>query len=276
MKGPIKTAIVKAIARAAGSMAAWRYQARQALRADGMARATGVEVWRGPSMIDGRPIVAVLTGLQEASTNRKTGDVLTLWIMPQDVNPSRAVYGGEDVSVCGDCRHRPSRGGSCYVIAFHSPSAIWRAWEKARYPRLPPAAVAALVDGALVRLGGWGDPAALPIGAVLPWIGSAARVVGYTHQWEKAYALPWRALCMASVDTPAERIRARAAGWRTFRVKTETQSPLTGETVCPYETRGLKCSACMACDGMSRPRARDVVVTVHGTNQKISSFTGAE
>jgi len=272
----LKPAIVKALSKAAGKMAAWRFRARHALRSAGLGKPSGVEVWRGPSEVDGRPIVAVLTGLQGPSSNRKTGDVLQLWIFPQGESPSAAVKTGADASVCGQCRHRPSLGGSCYVRTSDAPRAVWASWSRGRYPVVDHATLSALVDGALVRLGSWGDPAAMPLSAVLPWIGSAARVVGYTHQWGEPFALPWRALCMASVDSATERIRARAAGWRTFRIRSRGGSVETGETVCPYEVTGLQCAACMACDGMSRPRARDIVVEVHGSEAKIRRFEGAK
>lgn len=270
----IKPAIVKALSKAAGKMAGWRIKARHALRAANLGKPAGVEVWRGKSEINDQPIVAVLTGLQSASANRKTGDVLQLWIFPQGESPSSAVRSGLDVSVCGQCRHRPALGGSCYVKAYEAPRSVWASWSRGRYPVVDAETLSTIVDGALVRLGSWGDPAALPLSSVLPWIGSAARVVGYTHQWSQPFALPWRALCMASVDTPAERLRARAAGWRTFRIRPRGGAAEKGETVCPYEATGLQCAACMACDGMARPRARDVVVKVHGSAGKIQRFEG--
>ena len=272
----IKPAIIRALSKAAGKMAAWRFRARHALRAAGLGRPSGVEIWRGPSQINGQPVVAVLTGLQSPSSNRKTGDVLQLWIFPQNESPSAAVRSGLDSAVCGDCRHRPARGGSCYVRAYEAPRAVWASWHSGRYPVVDVETLSTLVDGALIRLGAWGDPAALPVSSVLPWVGAAARVVGYTHQWGQPFALPWRALCMASVDTPAERIRARAAGWRTFRIRPRDGAVQKGETICPYESAGLQCSACMACDGLSRPRARDVVVQVHGSVAKIRRFEGVK
>ena len=272
----LKPAIIKALAKAAGKMAGWRFRARHALHAAGLGKPSGVEIWRGKSEIDGRPIVAVLTGLQSPSSNRKTGDVLQLWIFPQGQSPSAAVRSGLDSAVCGDCRHRPSLGGSCYVRTSDAPRAVWASWDRGRYPVVDAEILRTIADGAMIRLGAWGDPAALPLSSVLPWIGSAGRVVGYTHQWNQPYALPWRALCMASVDSAEERIRARSAGWRTFRIRPRGGSVETGETVCPYETTGLQCAACMACDGSSRPRARDVVVEGHGSAGKIKRFEGAQ
>jgi hypothetical protein len=43
-----------------------------------MANPTGYEVWRGPSAIDGAPIVVIAT---VRSNNRKTGAMLQSWII---------------------------------------------------------------------------------------------------------------------------------------------------------------------------------------------------
>ena len=70
-----------------------------------------VELWRGPSRIDGKQIVLLATGASplegEQSGNRKTGAMVQTYIMPLDVPPSEAVATGADVSVCGDCELRP-------------------------------------------------------------------------------------------------------------------------------------------------------------------------
>ena len=68
---------------------------------------SGFVFYRGPSMIDGKPIVAILTGLAKRSRNEKTGNGLfQTWIMRERINPLRAVNTGADISICGDCKHR--------------------------------------------------------------------------------------------------------------------------------------------------------------------------
>lgn len=75
-------------------------------------RFKSVELWRGPSRIDGEEIVLVATGASplqgEQSGNRKTGRMVQTYILPVAVPPSEAVKTGADVSVCGDCELRPS------------------------------------------------------------------------------------------------------------------------------------------------------------------------
>ncbi len=71
------------------------------------ARVQGFELWRGPSRIDGAPIVVVVTGLQTPSPNEKTGPMLQVYILAQDEAPHHAQWSGADESVCGNCPMRP-------------------------------------------------------------------------------------------------------------------------------------------------------------------------
>ena len=45
-------------------------------------------LYEGPSLLDGEPIVAILTGLRSSSGNRKTGAMLQTWILRADVSPA--------------------------------------------------------------------------------------------------------------------------------------------------------------------------------------------
>ena len=63
----------------------------------------GVVLYDGPSLIDGSPIVAIATGLIWPSLNRKTGDMVHVWIMRADTPPVEAFYTDRGKSVCGDC-----------------------------------------------------------------------------------------------------------------------------------------------------------------------------
>jgi hypothetical protein len=67
----------------------------------------GLELWRGPSRLDGAPIVAIATGLAEPSSNPKTGPMVQTWILRADSSPQEAQRTGADASVCGDCPLRP-------------------------------------------------------------------------------------------------------------------------------------------------------------------------
>src|SRR4029077_15915935 len=76
-------------------------------------RPQGVILYRGPSLLDGSPIVCVATGLCRRSKNPKTGKAVQTWVLADDgENPVQAWQSGGDASVCGDCPHR---GATCYV-----------------------------------------------------------------------------------------------------------------------------------------------------------------
>ena len=68
----------------------------------------------------------------------------------------------------------------------------------------------------MVRLGTYGDPAAVPASIWSDLVAYSDGHTGYTHQWRTSPGL--RGLCMASVDSEEEAIEAWALGWRTFRV----------------------------------------------------------
>lgn len=223
-----------------------------------------VEVYHGPSMLDGKPIVAVMTGLGRGlpSTNMKTGFVSQLWILSAAHKPSDAVKSGADASVCGNCPHRHSDMGTCYVLPFQAPNNVYRTWKEGRTSmdtdiglysqrRLP------------MRLGAYGDPAAVPFGVLQPWMHAAPKYLGYTHQWHLPVAEPWKGHIMASVDTELQALKAQQDGWRTFRVSKDG-SVMTGEIVCPAsEEAGYRttCAQCKRCGGS---RGANVTIKVHG------------
>src|ERR1051325_8985455 len=93
----------------------------------------GFIAYRGPSRLDGAPIVLVIT---LASHNAKTGDMAQAWILRSDVDPSAAIADGRDRSICGDCVHRS--GGtlerSCYVTWWLGPMRVWTAFAAGKYP----------------------------------------------------------------------------------------------------------------------------------------------
>jgi hypothetical protein len=231
---------------------------------------TGYVIYNGPSLLDGKPIIVVAI---TKSTNRKTGDMVQTYILRSDIAPVLALKSGDDSSICGDCKHRPILGGACYVNVGQGPRAVFEAFSRGRYPQSPDKA-RELSAGRMVRLGTYGDPAAVPAQVWENLIGLSAGHTGYSHQWQNP-ALPAEhrarisALCMASADTENERARALALGFRTFRVRLESSPVLPGEFVCPASDEGGKrrtCDTCKACDGTARgPLQASPVIVVHGS-----------
>jgi hypothetical protein len=221
-------------------------------------------------MLDGAPIIAVLT---VQSGNAKTGAMLQTWIMRADVRPNEAIRSGDDSSVCGDCPQRPALGGDCYVKVFQGPLSVYKAFHRGNYPAATDADWEALrADERPVRVGSYGDPAAVPFSV---WhrllCNRPAGHTGYTHQWRSPVAAPLRPYLMASADSEADRVDAEQLGWRTFRVLREDSltGPAPLEFRCPSDPAldtHIPCSKCKACDGFDadRPRKGSPYIVVHG------------
>lgn len=222
------------------------------------------------SRLDGAPCVLVLT---RNSNNTKTGGMVQTWILRRNVDPLRAVRTGADRSVCGDCRHRGcrGRGRTCYVTVHFAPLSVWRAYRRGSYQEWhgTPQQIARL-HGRPLRIGTYGDPAALPAAFWRRLVRQLrpVRYTGYTHQWHDWRNRGLAAVCMASVDTPLESLQAEQRGWRYFRIRSEHDPIYDGEIVCPASEEGGKrtqCARCGLCRGASA--SRDVVIMAHGAGK---------
>lgn len=247
-----------------------------------MSKTLNFVFYRGPSSIDGAPIVAIAT---LRSSNGKTDDMVQTWIMREDVNPIDAARQGLDSSICGDCVHRGqyetvngqtirvASTRSCYVRLDTAPRNIWATYKRGRYDDLSGDldAAAERLRGRMTRLGSYGDPAAVPFGVWHALLAFVSGQTGYTHQWARFPELAvW---CMASCDTSAERVLAKALGFRTFRVApSATWQKERGEALCGASHEAGKltsCIACKACGGHSSKARADIVIPAHGGGKAI-------
>lgn len=238
-----------------------------------MINPNGIIVYEGPSRLDNKPIVVIATGLKQNSTNAKTGAMIQTYILRQDIAPAEAVKTGEDVSICGDCVHRgdgTGKGRSCYVTLFHGPRGVYGAYSRKVYAKADLKDVAKAVGGRMVRLGTYGDPAAVPLSVIEALTKSALGHTGYTHQWRKA-GRDYAKYCMASADTEADMHEAHNLGFRTFRVTSGPNENIKGlEIVCPAsEEAGRKtsCVDCKACMGTSGKAKVSIQIAAHGAGK---------
>jgi hypothetical protein len=234
------------------------------------AKPRGVVLYRGPSLLNGKKIAVVATGLASKSKNPKTGDMVQVYILADgQTDPVLAAQTGKDEAICGDCPHRGSDGklGSCYVNLIQGPLSVWRALKRGTYPRFSAKDHLRWFVGRFVRLGAYGDPAAVPVDVWRQILAVSAGWTGYTHQW-RTCSFAYAHLTMASVETPADYHLARSLGWRTFRVRLESQELLPGEFICPASNEAeyrLTCERCRACRGITdSPQAASPVIIVHG------------
>lgn len=252
-----------------------------------MSRRNGYIIYRGPSMLDGKPIVVIATGFANDSTNGKTGNLIQTWILREDMKPIEAVNNGKDSSICGACPHRgeivpaddgehetKNIGRSCYIKVWQAPSAVYGAYKRGSYPEMTAADLGWLFVGKAVRFGAYGDPAAIPL-HIVDTIGSVAEfTTGYTHQWLHADT-GYNKWLMASCDNAGDRFMARAFGYRTFRVRAVSENLGKKEIICPASKEaGYKttCSDCRACGGRSTKAKVDIAIFAHGEPGKVNNY----
>jgi hypothetical protein len=230
---------------------------------------SGIVLYEGPSMLDGAPVVAIATRLEVASNNAKTGAMVQTFIIRSDVHPGEALKSGADASVCGDCPARPANGDFCYVQVNKSVASVFGAYQRNRYARpgvdFEPGILAELFADSIFRLGAYGDPAAAPFAVWAEATRLAKARNGYTHQWRRFPE--FKALCMASCDSEADHVQAKAEGWRTFRVRLAYEPLARREITCPASAEaGHKtvCAACQACGGTLAKAKADIAIVAHG------------
>lgn len=242
----------------------------------------GCVVYRGPSLLTGEPIVAIATGLDGGSGNPKTGPMVQTWILRVDVDPREAVRARTDDAICGDCALRGEDGmfnRPCYVTVWFGPKQVWTRFTHDDYPAVARFEdLAALFEGLHVRVGSYGDPAAVPFEVWRQLLTLAGGWVAYTHQWRRCDPR-FKTIAMASVDTVDEAHLARLAGWRTFRVRGEDDGLLASrgtplEIACPAsdeQDHRTTCQHCQLCRGTNRP-ARSIAIIAHGKPGNVAAF----
>jgi hypothetical protein len=214
------------------------------------------------------------------SENEKTGNMIQIWILNRHVSPVEAVKTGLDASVCIDCVHRGTAGfadRTCYVNVAQGPGSVWRAYRAGKYPVLSLDEYAGVFSGRKVRFGAYGEPVLIPVEIVSAISGLAKGHTGYTHQWRKAQYASYRPFLMASCDSAMDASDATAAGWRHFRVRSESEQLLAGEIICPASDEAGKrtqCIRCTLCDGKRTENdvRKNIVIIVHGIGAK--NFVG--
>lgn len=229
-------------------------------------------IWEGTSSYNGEKIVVIMTGLEGDSSNVKTGGMVQTYILLQDTHPLDAVKDGQDVAICGDCKHRPSLAkdngeAKCYVEVGKGASMVWKAYKRGRYEKISHEAAAELVKGKNVRFGTYGDPCVAPIEIFQALASTAKGWTGYTHRWmDYGFNPAWKLLVMASVDNVFEKAVADDMGMRYFRVQIGYDAPLKGEVNCPASKEAgarTTCNSCKLCMGSSI-KAKNIVIADHG------------
>jgi hypothetical protein len=222
------------------------------------------------------------------TNNRKTGDVPTVAVHPDDLPGS-----------CTGCAWRPRTeggNGGCYARIGRVALGLKRS-VTAKTPSflagVEKVGVALQLRSAaarMLRVTSVGDVGRCP--ELMPPLVAAARdaglqLVGYTHHWREPIAAPWRGVLMASCDGtgPEAAAPALGAGWRAAVAITNADKDTFIEAhgragrlpsghawlVCPaVVAEGVTCNTCRLCDA-SRP-GPVVVFPRHGSAVAMASL----
>ena len=154
-------------------------------------------------------------------------------------------------------------------MTYQAARAVWQAYQDGSYASWDGSKLPFI--GRVVRFGAWGDPAAVPADTLAAIRTVTKRHMAYTHQWKRASASHLQDWCMASVDSAPEYLRARSAGWRTFRVRDSDEELHERERMCPAAdeapvSAAMDCGKCSGCDGLTRGAKRpSFAIVVHGS-----------
>jgi len=241
------------------------------------AKARSAVIYRGPSLIDGAPIVVVAV---VKSDNQKTGNVVQTYILREDLDPREANRTGADRSICGDCKYRgiPGKGKAlaagrqCYVFIGQGPLVVWQALGRGKYPdALTAEARQAIGHDRMVRIGTYGDGAAVPKNVWSDLLSEAKGYTGYSHQAKNKRTSFDPALYMVSVSSISEAEVAWSKGHRTFRViSAVNEVQRKNEILCPASAEAghkLTCDKCKLCAGNSI-KAKSVAIVFHGAGAR--------
>jgi len=222
-------------------------------------------------LIDGAPIVAIISGLTTKSLNGKTGDMAQVDILRADIHPIEAVKLGLDRSICGDCPLRLDENGTriCYVNLVFAPGNKFKTYLNGSYPVMTPEEVGAILKakGKGFRQGSYGDPYAVPVEIWDRLYDSANTfTTSYTHQWNLQDFNPAIfKYAMASVDhiNTVEKLRELYPEVRYYRMaKSYNDIDTATEVRCPSKNaegvRVVTCSECRLCFGSLK--AKNVVI----------------
>jgi hypothetical protein len=221
-------------------------------------------IYKGPSLLDGAPIVAIAT---YSDRNTKTGKVVQTYIIRADMDPRDASKTGADFSICGDCPMRgepttdPTRKiakrRKCYVNIGQGVLIVYKSYVAGVYQK---GSARDMGRGRFVRVGTYGDPAAVPSEVWDELLAECETWTAYTHQ------KPWRPdIAMQSADSHTEAVAHWKAGRRTFRVVADLGDiDHANEAICPASKeagRRVQCTACKLCRGSSK--AKSIAIVEH-------------
>ena len=226
-------------------------------------------LYEGPSLIDGQPIVAIAT---YSDKNTKTGLMVQTYILCQNIDPRDANKTGQDFSICGTCplkgiptmdpKRKLAEKRKCYVRIDQGSLIVWKAYQKGRYPKTNN--ISELGRGRMVRLGTYGDPAAVPSYVWKQLLKEAIGHTAYSHQND---IIPIdKKIFMGSADSLEHAKKFWSDNIRTFRVIQNLDEIQNNEILCPASKeagRKSTCAKCKLCSGTSSNSQKSIAIIQH-------------
>ena len=200
------------------------------------------------------------------TSNRKTGNMIQLWIILSDHSPVDGVKSGLDaLTICTGCKF--ASGNGCYVNVGQAPLQIWKSYKANKYPKLDPFLYDNVFNGRKVRFGAYGNPSLIPLSIIKMITEVCDGWTGYFHDWQqmsKQKAQAYGQYFMASTETNDSVRRAKEKNLRFFHVSPEQPK----DTIeCLSDSRGLSCDLCQLCKG-NRIGAKSIWINPHGSKKK--------
>jgi len=226
-------------------------------------------LYEGPSLIDGQPIVAIAT---YSDKNTKTGLMVQTYILCQNIDPRDANKTGADFSICGTCplkgiptmdpKRKLAEKRKCYVRIDQGALIVWKAYQKGSYPKTNN--ISELGRGRMVRLGTYGDPAAVPSYIWKQLLEEAIGHTAYSHQND---IIPIdKKIFMGSADSLEHAKKFWNDNIRTFRVIQNLDEIQDNEILCPASKeagRKSTCAKCKLCSGTSSNSQKSIAIVQH-------------
>ena len=159
--------------------------------------------------------------------------------------------------VTTDPKRKIAKGRKCYVNLGQGVLIVFKSYKRGVYKEGDPRTMG---RDRFVRVGTYGDPAAVPSEVWDELLAECETWTAYTHQ------KPWRPdIAMQSADSYDEAKAHWAAGRRTFRVIVDLGDiDKSKETLCPASKeagRRVQCTACKLCKGSSL--AKSIAIVEH-------------
>jgi hypothetical protein len=159
--------------------------------------------------------------------------------------------------VTTDPNRKIAKGRKCYVNLGQGVLIVFKSFLRGVYKEGDPAEMG---RGRFVRVGTYGDPAAVPQRVWELLLSDADGFTAYTHQ------KPWRPeIAMQSADSHAEAVMHWKENRRTFRVIADLgELDKENETICPASKeagRRVQCAECRLCAGFKQ--AKSIAIVQH-------------